>query len=115
MPASATDVVVWGFARSGRTFRPSDWADRLAGLTSAFGQARRLAYSPLVQPVTVQGMRALVVGAELATLEPRLNQFLLDFARDNELVVVRQAGALADPGGLVPPLATSAAEPREPV
>jgi hypothetical protein len=114
MPASTTDVVVWGIARSGRSFRPSDWADRLAGVTSAFCQARRLSYSPLVQPVTVQGVRALVVGSELATLEPRLHRFLLDFARDNELVVVQQAGALADPGALVPPL-VAMAEPREPV
>lgn len=113
MPASATDVVLWGFSRSGRTFRPSDWAERLAGLTSAFGQGR-LSYSPHVQPMIVQGFRALVVGSQLAVLEPRLHQFLLDFARDNELVLTRVENALADPASLVPPRPV-AREPQEPV
>ena len=116
MSDAGLDVVIWGVTRSGRPFRPSDWADRLAGLTSAFGQERRLAYSPLVRPVTIGGARAVIVGCELEHLEPRLWQILAGFGRDNELRVERHAGALARPASLVPPsVAGARGEPREPV
>ena len=71
------DAVIWGFNAAGRPFRPSDWADRLAGLTAAFGHERKVAYSPLVQPVLIGDARAVVVGDALRALEPRLFQFLL--------------------------------------
>ena len=114
--APRDDAVLWGTTTSGRVFRPSDWAERLAGLTSAFDYATKLAYSPLVCPVDVQGARALIVSHALAELEPRLYQFLLNFARDNELVVTWEAGAIAAPRQIVPPEAVARrAEPREPV
>src|SRR6266498_875930 len=53
--APAKDVVIWGVTAAGRAFRPSDWAERLAGLTSAFGFEHKLAYSPLVRPMTTRG------------------------------------------------------------
>ncbi len=112
--APANDAVIWGVNGAGRAFRPSDWAERLAGLTSAFGLERRLAYSPLVRPMTIGGVKAIVIGATLAELEPRLYQFLLHFARDNELVVAFVAGALANARALEPP-AMRPAPPREPV
>jgi hypothetical protein len=121
MSTSGLDAVIWGITTAGRVFRPSDWAERLAGLTSAFGHDQKLAYSPLVRPVTVGGVKAVIVGQELEALEPRLHQFLLGFARDNGLQVTRAAGALAAPQRLVPPAAkavaapTRAPEPREPI
>lgn len=108
------DVVIWGLTTSGRMFRPGDWADRLAGLTSAFGTDQKLSYSPYVQPMTVRGVRALIVGHQLAKLTPRLHQFLLNFARDNDLAVDRVADAFADVVSLQPPGAP-AGEPHEPV
>ena len=115
--AAGPDVVIWGETTAGRGFRPSDWADRLAGVTSAFGRDQKLTYSPLVRPVSVRGVRAVVVGCRLAELEPRLYQFLLGFARDNELVVTYAEGALASPRALVPPGMDrlDLPEPREPV
>src|SRR6266542_1825966 len=77
--APAKDVVIWGVTAAGRALRPSDWAERLAGLTSAFGFEHKLAYSPLVRPMTIGGVKAVVIGATLAELEPRLYQFLLQF------------------------------------
>ena len=100
----------------GKTFRPSDWADRIAGLTSAFGEDRKLIYSPLVLPVMVGGTRAVIVGHELEAIEPRLFRFLISFAQDNELQVDRMKNARSSPHGLVPPaLPAAAEEPREPV
>jgi hypothetical protein len=111
------DVVIWGITIDGRPFRPSDWPERLAGLTSAFGQDQRLAYSPLVQPVTVRGTKCVVVGGALLALEPRFHQFLLQFARDNDLDVTRHEDALAAPQTLTPPAIRPSitGEPREPV
>ena len=114
--ADGGDVVLWGMTTAGRTFRPSDWAERLAGLTSAFGFDQKLEYSPLVRPVNVREMRAVVVESSLAELEPRLYQFMLQFARDNELQMTHAHEALASLQTLSPPvMPRSSGEPREPV
>ena len=115
MSANEADLVIWGVTLAGRPFRPSDWAERLAGLVSVFGADQRLLYSPFVLPVTVGGVRAVVVGYSLATLEPRLFAFLAGFARDNELQCVEVAGALAASHLLTPPRSRAPSEPREPV
>jgi hypothetical protein len=109
------DLVMWGVTAAGRKFRPSDWAERLAGCTSAFGAEHKLAYSPLVLPVSEHGVSAVIVGRELATLEPRLFQFFRNFARDNALQITWVEDALAAPERLAPPLAPTRAEPQEPV
>jgi hypothetical protein len=111
------DVVIWGVTAAGRIFRPSDWHDRIAGLTSAFGDDHKLVYSPLVLPVLVGDVRAVIVGHELEVIEVRLFRFLLAFARDNELQMVRIADALASPHALTPPTLAGRGgqEPREPV
>lgn len=115
MESAEFDVVIWGVTRSGRRFRPSDWAERLAGCVSAFGGDRKLAYSPLVLPMTLQGVKVVIVGASLESLEPRLFRFLTGFAQDNDLQTVSIGGALASPQSLTPPTTGSAREPQEPV
>jgi hypothetical protein len=96
-----TDFIIKGVTRAGKTFRPSDWAERLCGMMSVFGHQQKLKYSPYVRPVHIDGVRAVVVGAKLAELEPRLYNFLLHFASDNELQVTYQADAIAS---LLPPV-----------
>jgi len=54
-------------------------------------------------------------GHELEALEPRLWQFLLSFARDNDLQVTFVAGAMDESQSLVPPRPATSGEPREPV
>jgi uncharacterized protein DUF3579 len=115
MVSTGADAVIWGITKAGRAFRPSDWAERLAGLTAVFGRDQKLTYSPHVSPVIVHGTRAVIVGHELAGLEPRLWNFLLQFARDNDLTVSHVAGAMAEPQSLTPPRPPGAGEPREPV
>lgn len=117
MVLAGPDAVIWGITQAGRPFRPSDWTDRLAGLTSAFGEDRKVVYSPLVLPVIVGGVRAVIVGQELEVIEVRFFRFLVSFARDNELQLAWIAGALASPHGLTPPSLPAGAgrEPREPV
>jgi hypothetical protein len=117
MDSAGLDVVIWGVTAAGRPFRPSDWHDRIAGLTSAFGDDHKLVYSPLVLPVLVGDVRAVIVGHELEVIEVRLFRFVLSFARDNELQMVRIADALASPHALTPPAlpGRGGQEPREPV
>jgi len=56
------------------------------------------------------------VSHALADLEPRLYQFLLNFARDNALVVTWEANAIDAPRQLEPPPGVAVhGEPREPV
>lgn len=109
------DLVIWGVTASGRTFRPSDWAERLAGCASAFGLNQKVVYSPLVLPIRAHGVKAVIVGRELASLEPRLFQFFANFARDNALAIDYVKNALAAPEDLAPPQAAMRAEPQEPV
>lgn len=108
--------MLFGVSDTGRRFRPSDWAERLAGLTSAFGPDQKLTYSPLVRPVIVRGVKALIVGRALEALEPRLFQFFRNFAHDNGLHVDYVENALAAPEKLTEPHAAAMREePREPV
>ena len=81
------EVVIRGVTTAGRTFRPSDWADRLASIASSVGPDHRLNYSPDVQPVTRAGVRCVVINRRLGNEDPRILKFLLDFARENDLEI----------------------------
>lgn len=85
---SSSEIVIQGLTKSGKPFRPSDWAERLAGVMSVFGADHRMSYSPYVKPVTFGGVRSVWVDKKLFEIEPRAYNFLLSFARDNELQVV---------------------------
>jgi hypothetical protein len=81
------EFVIQGVTLDGKPFRPSDWAERLCGVMSAFGGDHRMAYSPFVHPITANGVRCVVVDVRLETIEPMAYRFLLSFAKDNELQV----------------------------
>ena len=83
----AVEFVIVGVTLDGKAFRPSDWADRLCGVMSAFGGDHRMQYSPFVHPVTANGVRCVVVDVRLEEVEPMAYRFLLSFAKDNELQV----------------------------
>ena len=44
------ELVIYGETNKGKKFRPSDWAERLAGLSSIFEENKRLCYSLYIQP-----------------------------------------------------------------
>lgn len=90
-PAAASHphrIVIEGVTIQGRAFRPSDWAERLCGVMSSFGHDQQMRYSRYVRPVLLDGVRCVVVEPSLLDIEPRAYRFLLDFANDNELVVI---------------------------
>ena len=79
------EFVIQGVTADGKPFRPSDWAERLCGVMSAFGGDHRMAYSPFVHPITANGVRCVVVDVRLESIEPMAYRFLLGFAKENEL------------------------------
>ena len=88
----AKEVFIQGITWAGKTFRPSDWAERLAGVMSQFrpGGAQpgsHLSYSPWCVPTVVNGVKCVVVNRELRDCEPMAWDFVLHFARDNDLQV----------------------------
>lgn len=92
------NFVIVGLTQDGRRFRPSDWAERLCGIMSAFGADQRMTYSPYVRPGFYAGEKCVFVAARLYELEPMAYNFLAGFAADNDLKVVGtgRADAKAD-------------------
>lgn len=90
---SAKEVFILGLTQEGRTFRPSDWAERLAGVMSQFrpGGATpgsHLSYSPWCVPNTLDGNKCVIVHTDLRDEEPMAWNFVMNFAKDNNLQVV---------------------------
>lgn len=91
---SAMDFIIQGVTSNGKTFRPSDWADRLCGIMSRFhpdgdsGYDRHLQFSPYVLPSMLDGVRSVVVDGRLSELEPLAYDFLRSFAKDNDLRII---------------------------
>jgi hypothetical protein len=85
--AQVHELVIQGLTQAGERFRPSDWAERLCGVMSAFGGDHRMQYSPYVHPVSSNGVRCVVVDVRLEQIEPMAYRFLVSFAKDNELKV----------------------------
>lgn len=81
--------IIRGVTSSGQRFRPSDWAERLAGVMSQFrpagSQGGHLSYSPYVVPVNMGGVRCVIVDKRLRELEPLAWKFVCGFASDNDL------------------------------
>ncbi len=94
METPATEhVLILGITAAGKTFRPSDWAERLAGVMSEFhpssrGAGRRIGYSPWCVPTTRDGTKCVVVSRKLKDYQPMAWDFVMNFARDNDLRVV---------------------------
>ena len=86
-PESTTFIIV-GLTKQGKKFRPSDWAERLCGVMSAFGAERKMKYSPYVGPGEYNGQKAVFVDGRLGEIEPMAYRFMLNFAQDNDLQII---------------------------
>ena len=93
---------IQGVTRQGRAFRPSDWAERLAGAMSCFrpgspggirGIGSHIGFSPYCGPRVVDGVKCVMVDEALREIEPMAWDFVMNFARDNDLPVVGVAPA----------------------
>ncbi len=89
---SHREIFITGITLEGKAFRPSDWAERLAGAMSCFrpggvqaGPMGHLGYSPYCVPRTLNGVKVVIVNEALRELEPMAWDFVIHFARDNGL------------------------------
>ncbi len=91
-PAKARDFIIHGTTKDGRSFRPSDWSERLASAMSCFrpdggvgGIGAFIGYSPYCVPTLVDGVKCVIVNEALRGIEPMAWDFVMNFARDNQL------------------------------
>jgi hypothetical protein len=96
-------LFIRGITSQGQIFRPSDWAERLAGAMSSFrpagsvgGIAAYIGYSPYCVPQLIEGVKCVLVSEALRDVEPMAWDFVMNFARDNELSVVDASGWTGD-------------------
>jgi hypothetical protein len=92
----STTFIIVGLTKQGKKFRPSDWAERLCGVMSAFGAERKMKYSPYVGPGDYNGEKAVFVDGRLGEIEPMAYRFMLNFAQDNDLQIVDGVCSLED-------------------
>ena len=102
-PAQPRQFFIQGQTLDGRAFRPSDWAERLAGAMSCFrpggakgGIGSFIGYSPYCVPRLIANVKNVIVDERLKALEPMAWDFVMNFARDNKLPVVE--GTLLEDG-----------------
>lgn len=92
--SKAREFFIHGVTVHGKTFRPSDWAERLCGVMAPYrpggiasGRDAFIGYSPYVRPVTIGGVKCVIVDERLRDVEIMAFDFVMSFARDNELPV----------------------------
>ena len=103
------EIFIQGVTLEGKTFRPSDWAERLAGAMSCFrpggglgGIGAYIGYSPYCVPRQINGIKCVIVNEALRDIEPMAWDFVMNFARDNQLQVA-EACLLPEPSPRAPP------------
>lgn len=111
MFTDALEIVIVGTTIEGCPFRPGDWAERLCGMMSVFGEDRHLSYSPYLKPVTVAGVKCVVVDRKLEKIDPHAYSFLLAFARDNEQLMMRPGRRKIRPEDAAPQQGAAAVTP----
>ena len=92
-PDASKQVFILGVTKDGKTFRPGDWAERLAGVMSQFRPGgpqpgSHLGYSEWCVPTVVNDVRCVVVHRDLRAAEPMAWDFCMNFGKDNNLQVI---------------------------
>ena len=86
------EVFILGTTRAGKAFRPSDWAERLAGVMSQFRPGgpqpgSHLGYSPWCVPTSFGDVKCVIVNRDLRDCNVMAWDFCMNFAKDNDLRV----------------------------
>lgn len=79
-------IIIEGVTKTGATFRPADWAERMSGSLSTF-KRQRIQYSPLLQPIVKDGYRCVLLDPALKKTNPTLYNSILEFAHTNNLKI----------------------------
>jgi len=95
--------LIQGLTKEGQVFRPSDWTERLCTAMASYRVNKRLCiveeynhkmqgYSECVMPVVVSGVKSVVLDTKLKDIELMAFDFVMAFAKDNNLTVVENYG-----------------------
>ena len=88
-----TEFFIQGVTSTGKRFRPSDWSERLAGVMACFGPGAKkgpnayMQYSLYVRPTMIGDLKCVILDSRLRDIEPMAFDFVLNFAKDNDLLV----------------------------
>lgn len=88
----AKETFILGLTLQGKAFRPSDWAERLAGVMSQFRPGgpqpgSHLGYSPWCVPTSIGHVKCVIVHSDLRDYDVMAWDFCMNFAKDNDLQV----------------------------
>src|SRR5690242_12589136 len=86
MSSPPRQVFIHGITLDGRTFRPSDWAERLCGAMASFrppeaaagGIGAFIGYSPYCVPRVIHGVKCVIVNEKLRDIEPMAWDFVIN-------------------------------------
>jgi hypothetical protein len=86
------ELFILGLTHEGKTFRPSDWAERLAGVMSQFRPGgpqpgSHLGYSPWCVPTSIGPVKCVIIHSDLRDYDVMAWDFCINFAKDNALQV----------------------------
>jgi hypothetical protein len=87
---ASKEIYILGITRQGKAFRPSDWAERLAGVMSQFRPGgpqpgSHLGYSPWCIPTAIGSTKCVIVHTDLKEYNVMAWDFCMNFAKDNDL------------------------------
>ncbi len=85
MSEKYSKLIIEGIREDGSKFRPSDWAERLSTTLAQFGSDHRLHYSKGVQPVMRDGIKCLIVDADLEKNNASAFRRIMEFSNSNNL------------------------------
>jgi hypothetical protein len=80
------EIIIEGTTIEGKKFRPSDWVDRLCCILADFHE-KKFAYSPYLRPMVFKNTQCVAVKRQLADNNPKVFEYIMQFANDNKLVV----------------------------
>jgi len=80
-------LIIQGETQDGRKFRPSDWAERMSGMLSTFGDDHRIHYSPKLRPISLNDKKCIVLYKSLEESHPGIYKQIMDFASRNNLTI----------------------------
>lgn len=83
-------IIIEGKTRTGRIFRPSDWAERMSGALSTFGRDHRIRYSPMLQPLIIDGIKCIALDPQMKERFPEMYSYIMGWANNNDLIVTEE-------------------------
>ncbi|MEZ5444467.1 MAG: DUF3579 domain-containing protein [Gammaproteobacteria bacterium] len=87
---NARVIVIHGKTADGRTFRPSDWTERLYYAVASYGPHGQVTFNPFVTIKMTEDSRCVVIDTRLREQDPIVFSFVTGFARDNQLQMFDQ-------------------------